>query len=376
MSVRSVLVCMDQRPVGEIAEASNHRYAFSYADSWLKDGFNISPFSLPLENGVFIASGNNFDGLFGVFADSLPDSWGRLLVDRMLSFRGINPSDVSPLERLCIVGDSGMGALSYRPMWDTWTKPAIDDLDTLCKACHELINRRETDDLDRLFALGGSSGGARPKLIGSEWIIKFPTSADMPHAGKMEKDYMDCAKSCGIDVPETRLYPSGICEGYFAVRRFDRDALPDGTLVRRHVLTAAALLELDWRTPSLDYHSLMKLTSILCAGSKAALIEMYRRMCFNVYAHNRDDHAKNFSFIFDEAKHIWRLSPAYDLTRSDTYFGEHTTTVDGNGKDPGLPELLSVGMRAGLSKRVCVSIAEEIEAATREIVFRYGQIGK
>ncbi|MFR2512374.1 MAG: HipA domain-containing protein [Lachnospira eligens] len=103
-----------------------------------------------------------------------------------------------------------------------------------------------------------------------------------------------------------------------------------------HMLTAAALLELDFRQPNMDYHQLMKLTKILTRDNKHDIENMYRRMCFNVFAHNRDDHSKNFTFIYDENNDGWRLSPAYDLTYSTTYYGEHTTTVDGNGRNPGI----------------------------------------
>lgn len=101
-----------------------------------------------------------------------------------------------------------------------------------------------------------------------------------------------------------------------------------------HMLTAAALLELDFEQPSLDYHSLMKLTKILTRDNKEDVENMFRRMCFNVFAHNRDDHSKNFTYLYDEINDQWRLSPAYDLTYSNTYYGEHTTTVDGNGLKP------------------------------------------
>ena len=104
------------------------------------------------------------------------------------------------------------------------------------------------------------------------------------------------------------------------------------------MLTAAALLELDFNQPSLDYHELMKLTKILTRDCTADVENMYRRMCFNVFAHNRDDHSKNFTYIYNEKDDMWRLSPAYDLTYSNTYYGEHTTTVDGNGKNPGKKE--------------------------------------
>ncbi|MBR2823544.1 MAG: HipA domain-containing protein [Clostridia bacterium] len=116
-----------------------------------------------------------------------------------------------------------------------------------------------------------------------------------------------------------------------------------------------------WRTPGLDYHALMKLTKILCRDRREDVEQMYRRMCFNVFAHNRDDHSKNFSFIYDAEKDRWSLSPAYDLTWSSTYYGEHTTTVDGNGRNPGLQELLKVGKRAGLPAQRCREIAAQIQ---------------
>ena len=91
-------------------------------------------------------------------------------------------------------------------------------------------------------------------------------------------------------------------------------------------------------------------------------------MCFNVFSHNRDDHTKNFSYLYDESKDLWRLAPAYDLTWSSTYFGEHTTHVDGNGRDPGMRELINVGTKAGVSKRKCVELAEQIQEQTRKLV--------
>lgn len=84
-------------------------------------------------------------------------------------------------------------------------------------------------------------------------------------------------------------------------------------------------------------------------------------MCFNVFAHNRDDHSKNFAYLYDEGEDRWHLSPAYDLTYSSTYYGEHTTTVEGNGQNPGRKELTAVGMAAGMPKAKCIELAEEIK---------------
>ena len=273
-------------------------------------------------------------------------------------------------ETLAIVGESGMGALTYHPAWDVKQDAVLSDLDDLSAKCQAILNHEDVSDLDELFRMGGSSGGARPKVMTDEWIIKFPASGDMKDSGLMEKEYMDCAADCGIIVPETKLMPSKQCRGYFAVRRFDRDIVGERT-VRRHMLTAAAILEVDWRTAALDYHTLMKLTKILSLGNEADLEQMYRRMCFNVFAHNRDDHAKNFSWIYDERMDCWHPSPAYDLTWSTTYFGEHTTTVDGNGKDPGIKEVVAVGKTAGMMQKKCRIIAEEIFEQIQNALGKY-----
>lgn len=140
---------------------------------------------------------------------------------------------------------------------------------------------------------------------------------------------------------------------------------------RIHMLTAAALLELDFEQPSLDYHSLMKLTKILTRDNTEDIENMFRRMCFNVFAHNRDDHSKNFTYLYDEEKDSWRLSPAYDLTYSSTYYGEHTTTVDGNGRNPRRKEILTVGITAGMKKEVCVDIMDQIEKCVRDMLGEY-----
>ena len=257
-----------------------------------------------------------------------------------------------------------MGALTYQPQYEF---PGVQeglDLDELAEQCQKILLTEYAEKLDELYQLGGTSGGARPKIMtqidGEDWIIKFPAHVDQNDSGEMEYAYSLCAKECGIVMSQTRLFPSDLCSGYFGTKRFDR-VVENGRIQKKHVLTAAALLELDFEQPSLDYHSLMKLTKILTRDDTQDIENMYRRMCFNVYAHNRDDHSKNFSFIYDEKEDKWHLSPAYDLTYSNTYYGEHTTTVDGNGKNPGKKELLACGMQAGMSKKRCQNIADEIE---------------
>uniref|UniRef100_UPI003FF1174D type II toxin-antitoxin system HipA family toxin n=1 Tax=Lachnospira eligens TaxID=39485 RepID=UPI003FF1174D len=254
---RVINVFYHDRLVGTLAITNERKAAFEYADEWLENGFSISPFSLPLEKKVCVPVKEYFNGLWGVFADSLPDAWGQLLLDRLLKEKGCNIDNVSMLDRLAIVGESGMGALTYRPELDMPKQEKLSSLDELSEQCQKILNTEYSDKLDELYRLGGTSGGARPKIMtkidGEDWIIKFPAHVDGKNAGLMEYRYSQCAKQCGIDMEETRLFPSDICDGYFGTKRFDRKNDSFGEH-RIHMLTAAALLELDFRQTNIDYH--------------------------------------------------------------------------------------------------------------------------
>lgn len=359
-------IFFDGKLVGSIAPYMKYRTAFEYSEEWLQDGFSLSPFSLPLTPGVRIAKADPFDGLFGIFADSLPDGWGRLLVDRMLRKEGEDPESLEPLQRLAVVGSSGMGGLEYRPSFEFGSSAEHNDFDRLADECRKILLAEEPADLDTLFMLGGSSGGARPKVMvnidDKAWIVKFPSSQDPEDIGIMEYDYALCAAECGIEIPEIRLFPSDKYGGFFGTKRFDRQ---DGGKI--HMASASALLEVSHRIPALDYNSLMSLTWQLTKNAKE-LERMYRLMCFNVFAHNRDDHSNNFSFLFINDR--WQLAPAYDLTYSNSVGGEHATTVNGEGKDPGAADILAVARRAGIKEKKARDIASQI----REIVT--GQLSK
>ena len=360
-------VLMGGARVGTLAPYQRYRTAFEYSEEWLQNGYSVSPFSLPLEPGVKIAGATPFDGLFGVFYDSLPDGWGRLLVNRMLRREGEDPDQIDPVTRLSIVGSTGLGALEYRPVQGRLHDEGVRDLDRLAAECKKILQSEESDDLDTLYALGGSSGGARPKVMlsidGEDWMVKFPSSADPVDIGLMEYEYTKCAAECGIEVPEIRLFPSNHCEGYFGSRRFDRDGED-----RIHMASASALLEVSHRMPALDYRSLMALSWQL-TGRASEMKRMYTLMCFNVFAHNRDDHSNNFSFLCHDGK--WRLSPAYDLTYSNSIGGEHATTVAGEGRDPGMKDLLRVADQTGLKASEAREIAESVEENVRHKLSKY-----
>ena len=361
--VKALEVNIHGRRVGTLAETRERTIAFKYHPSWLEDGFSVNPFSLPLEERAFVPKMEPFQGLFGVFSDSLPDGWGRLLVDRVMLKHGIDSRTIGSLKRLGVVGSTGMGALTYHPEVVFQNKEPLQDLDRIAKECKQILISDYSKDLDELFMLGGSSGGARPKILtevdGEEWIIKFPSSEDRANIGLMEYEYSLCAKKCGIEMTETKLFPSAKNEGYFGTKRFDRVVNDMGAVKKRHMISASGLLETSHRIPNLDYNILMKLIMSLTKDYHE-IEKLYRLMCFNVFAHNRDDHSKNFSFIYNEDEKKWQLSPAYDLTYSYSVGGEHATTVSGNGVNPGEKELLAVANQIGLGERKAKDIAGEI----------------
>ena len=373
LGLKSLRVKYMGQNVGVLALTNNKKVAFSYDKEWLINGFSISPFSLPLEEKVFVPDNYHFDGLFGIFADSLPDAWGNLLLKRMLQEHGLG-NDVTILDRLALVGKNGMGALEYEPNYELGQQKETDDLDYLSMQCQKILQAEYSEDLDMVYRMAGSSGGARPKILTTiedvDWMIKFPAHVDSKDIGKQEYDYSKCAIKCGIPMTETRLYPSGVCQGYFGTVRFDR-IRENGKKRKVHMATAAALLEADFRVPCMDYHTLMKLTRILTGENKTEVESVFRRMCFNVFSHNRDDHAKNFTFLYDAEGDKWQLSPAYDLTYSNTYFGEHTTSVDGNGVNPGEKELINVGIQAGMTKQNCIEIMEQIKTVVQQELKKY-----
>lgn len=358
-TINTLEVFYNNIKVGTLAKLKDNRVAFEYDSSWLIKGFSISPLSLPLKKEVFIPKKMTFEGLFGVFDDSLPDGWGKLLVDRMLINQKINPHTISHLNRLAIVGNTGMGALTYKPEFTFNNIESKKDLDELANECKNILLTNYSKDLDQLFHMGGSSGGTRPKILttidNEDWIIKFPSSLDKDNIGEIEYRYSLCAKKCGIEMSETRLFPSKICNGYFGIKRFDRN-----NQKRVHMISVAALLETSHRIPNLDYDILMKLTLKL-TNSYEEIEKLYRLMCFNVFAYNRDDHSKNFSFIYNEEKGSYQLSPAYDLTFSYSLNGEHATCVNGNRTNPTIDDLLTVANNIGFDYQKAKKIALDIQ---------------
>ena len=357
--------------VGRLAERNGIIY-FEYDEDFVQNGVEISPFKLPLRNGVVELPSDPFEGLAGVFSDSLPDGWGRLLFDRMMRSQRISPSQISSLDRLAYVGLNGMGALVYEPDSSPPIIQEFIDLDHLATQTEKILEGASGEIITELLALNGSSAGARPKaLIGVDqarknisygvnqlndgfehWLVKFPNSQDGIDSGAIEYVYALMAKEAGLYFPDVHLFSSQKGNGFFGVKRFDRQENK-----RFHMHTVSGLIHSNFRFPSLDYEDLLSLTMALTKDIRE-VEKMFRLAVFNVMAHNRDDHAKNFSFLMNEFGE-WKLSPAYDLTYSNGPGGEQSTMVMGEGRNITIEHLVKLGLEAKISKELIDQIIEK-----------------
>ena len=341
--------------VGELVSENKLIY-FRYYPAFVKKGLEISPIKLKLNTDINKGNEIPFDGLFGVFFDSLPDGWGKLLLDRTLTAKGISIAHLTPLDRLAYVGNQGMGALLYKP--EISVEKLADfriELDEIANATQQIIAGTASEVLDELFKLGGSSGGARPKILvgynptaqhlvnaskelppGYEhWLIKFPSSSDSPDIANIEYAYYKMAIDAGIEMSACQLFKGQSGKVYFGTKRFDRQGNN-----RLHLHSAAGMMHDNFRLSVLDYGHLMD-----CAFQLERDIKAYEKILrlatFNVFANNRDDHSKNFSFLMD-ATGKWRLAPAYDLTFSYSGHGMHSTMVAGESANPTREHLMKL----------------------------------
>ncbi len=357
-----IFVKYHDKNVGTLSLTPDNRLCvFEYTPQWIAEGFSISPLELPLKPGIFTAKPYPFSGNFGIFEDSMPDGYGRYLLHKALLKNGINSFDLSALDRLSIIGDTGMGALTYSPVARLKQEAIEQDFDKLQQIALDVLREKQDDDAGLLLFNSGNSGGARPKAIFSDneghWLIKFRHTYDSKEIGIQEYHYNEIAKVCGIEVSDFRL----VNGKYFASRRFDIS--PEGQ--RIHMATVGALLCISLNSPVLDYSNLLALTGYL-TQNEHDVEQMYRRMVFNYLTGNKDDHCKNFSFLYINNR--WRLAPAYDLTYCEEgYNGEHATSVNGTGK-PTLSDFVSVGVKTKMSEKRCLDIFDRIKINCADII--------
>jgi len=359
--------------VGRLALHARRCY-FEYEARFVDGGRQLSPFKLALQHGLIEHRDMAFGPLFGLFDDSMPDGWGRLLMDRHFRQQGKDLAMVAPLDRLAWLGTRTMGALTYHPCTPSSTPEALN-LPHIAREAAKVVSGSSAEILPALLRAGGSPAGARPKvLIGlcgdlvlsgeddlpdgfEHWMVKFPAAADGRAAGAVEYAYALMATAAGIQLPAVRLFdlPSG--PRCFAVQRFDR--APGNR--RTHMHSLANLLHADFRIPSLDYSDLLRLTLAL-TRNRQDVARAYRLMLFNIAAHNRDDHGKNFAFVLPTGQD-WTLSPAFDLCPSDGPGGEHSTSVHGEGRNPTREQCLKLAKLADIRVADALAMLDEVNGA-------------
>ncbi len=379
----SIQFSKNEIELGELVSEGRAIY-FKYYTDFITKGIEISPLKLKLNTGINKAEAIPFDGLFGVFADSLPDGWGKLLLDRALNAKGIDISNMTMLDRLAFVGSKGMGALIYKPEIDDGIHKQFEfELDKIAKATHQIISGTSTEILDELYILGGSSGGARPKIlvgynpktqhiistekdlpIGYEhWIIKFPSSSDKADIANIEFAYYKMALDAGIEMSACKLFKGKSGQEYFGTKRFDRIGNN-----RLHMHSAAGMMHDNFRLSNLDYGNVMD-CAFLLERDVRAYEKVLRIAAFNVFAHNRDDHSKNISFLMDENGN-WKVAPAYDLTFSSSGHGMHSTMVSGESANPTKQHLME------LANYFKIKNASAIIDKVQEVIYNWKDYAK
>ncbi|MDS9469950.1 type II toxin-antitoxin system HipA family toxin [Paracoccus sp. MBLB3053] len=363
-------------PVATLGWDATVRHAVAeWSPDFVARPLPVSPLLVKAPTALLRPRARAFGDLPGLFGDSLPDGWGRLLIDRELAARGWQRHDITDLDRLAMVGRDGMGALSYRPeeQADEQVEISLDWFDRLVP---EVGHGATAEDLERLRMMAGGSQGARPKFVAQlsqdgarlrghrlPWepgwrqvLVKRRAIGDEKGAVEAEAAYAEMARVAGIAMSPVEILRATSGEPFFVTDRFDREG--NGRL---HMQTVAALLDADFRTATLDYVELVKLVRIMTRDQRI-VEEMFRRMVFNVRSQNRDDHLKNHAFLMDRGG-TWRLAPAYDLSFSSGPGGEHTLLVAGEGRRPGRVQFDEVAARTGIKPRRAAEIRDEVDAA-------------
>ncbi|HIQ07718.1 MAG TPA: type II toxin-antitoxin system HipA family toxin [Thiotrichaceae bacterium] len=350
--------------VGQLAQNKQGIY-FQYDAHYLQQSHSLSPFNLAFDASLSKAPAQPHQGLHGAFSDSLPDGWGLLVMDRIFRQHQINPHQITAMDRLAYIGESGMGALSYRPT-SSWkeNESAWVGLDELGKQAMQLFDGEENAVLAALANTGGS-GGARPKALIyrdpkklmrvstiaqpnlEPWLIKF-TSKNLllgHEEGVCEAAYLTMASLAGIDTPEWQLLnppEQSQAKAWLAMKRFD----VVGESGRYHMHSLCGLMDADFRQPSMDYDDVIKVTQVLC--NPAAGKQQFVRAMFNLLADNQDDHTKNTAFLMDDQGQ-WQLSPFYDVTFSPNPHHQHWMSYGGYGNQPSLKATQQLAAQANFS---------------------------
>lgn len=402
--------------IGAVSLDEQSRAAdFEYNPSFLQSGIQLSPIVMPLKQGVYRfpeLSYETFHGLPGLISDSLPDKFGNSIIDVWLSKQGRLPESFNAVERLCYTGTRGMGALEYYPVIysnDIDEKINVSELVELASIV--LKNRQNLNvvldecnkpemntALSQIISVGTSAGGARAKAVIAwnpktneirsgqtenskefeHWLIKFSgvtgnkdkEDEDREDFGIIEYAYYLMAKEAGINMSECRILDDGK-NSHFMTKRFDRDS--NGN--KFHMQTLCAMAHMDFNQAGVySYEQLFSVLNKIGAHHQDAA-EAFKRMLFNIYAFNCDDHTKNISFLMNKQGQ-WKLSPAYDVSfaynPNGLWTSSHQMTVNGKRKNFTELDFESCAKIGNLSCREVKNAMTDVKSA----VFNWKAIAK
>ena len=394
-------------PIGAVALETGEEFAaFQYIPEFLSSGIEVSPLMMPLrsEPYVFRLNPETFRGLPGLLADSLPDKYGNTLIDTWLEGQGRRPESFNVVERLCYIGQRGMGGLEFHPAGGPQPADAKEiHIDALVELASDALANREDlvaslaeghrgEAMRDLLSVGTSAGGARAKAViawnpntdsirsgqvdaGPDfeyWLLKFDgvannkdreALADPEGYGAIEFAYSQMARDAGITMTDCRLLEENE-RRHFMTRRFDRDS-SGGKL---HMQSLGALAHYDFNKPGAhSYEQTLLVIRNRLGLPMSAVEQQFKRMVFNVIARNQDDHVKNIAFLMDRKGH-WEPSPAFDVTYAwgGTWTSEHQMTLNGRRDDFTLQDFRDCAQVVSMKRGRAEQIVEEVRAAVAE----------
>jgi serine/threonine-protein kinase HipA len=381
--------------------------SFEYDPAFLASGIQLAPLTMPLADRVYSfpeLSARTFHGLPGLLADSLPDRFGKNLINTWLARQGRTQESFDAVERLCYTGQRGMGGLEFVPAQGPSPEASGPiQLAELVDLASEILSRHEgwttslagperEEALQTILRVGTSAGGARAKALiawnpstgevrsghlaappgFTHWLLKFDGVSgnkdkeleDPQGYGLIELAYSQMALAAGITMTDCRLLAENGRQ-HFMTRRFDRDDAGN----KLHMQSLGALAHFDYNKPGSYSYEQAFLVMRQLQLPMQDLEEQYRRMVFNLVARNQDDHVKNIAFLMDRTGQ-WSLSPAFDITWSFNPDGDWTAThqmsVNGKRDQFDRADLLAAGRNAQLKRGRADAIAEEVISAVRD----------
>lgn len=331
----------------------------------------LDPVNLPFGKSVLTTKANH--GVFGVFTDAGPDTWGRLVLKSLHPARFANWDECDILEHC---GGRGVGALLFSES-RTAVKPrandaALSDLGAFAEGMQTVeMEKPLRGAMAKLMGMGTSLGGGRPKLpvfdAGRHWIAKFRGRDDVSDTPRLEWAFMRLADLCRINAAEVRHV--AVAQRFSVlVARFDRE--PDGVrhYASAHALWNLASVRVGREHEQVSYAGIAELLrhSLPGVDIEKDLTDLYRRMLFNVLIGNTDDHGWNHGFLMD-AQGAWTLAPAFDVLPN--IGGAPDVMVLGIGADGPLRSVenaLSEARRFGIQPQKAAAIAQEMSATLVE----------